>query len=233
MGTMILKELSRYPIGTWADIIYRNALLHSGRLAFAYGSQRVSFSQYNSRVNSLIHALGSLGLSKGDGIGVVSWNCLNFTDVYGAAMKGGFIISPFNPRLAADELDYLINYSGVKVVFVGRELVETVNMIRPRLSEVRHYICLEGKSREMHEHQELLDNFPIEEPDAELNEDDPYLILYTSGTTGRPRGAVYSHIRKLEETRTKALQIGVEPNRKHVMILPLFHIGGSSFFWTF
>jgi long-chain acyl-CoA synthetase len=233
METMVLKELSRYPIGTWADIIYRNALLHSDRLAFAYGSQRVSFSQYNSRVNSLIHALGSMGLRKGDGIGVVSWNCLSFTDVYGAAMKGGFIMSPFNPRLVDDELDYLINYSQVKVLFVGLELVDIVNRIRPRLSEVRHYICLEGKTPDMREHQALLDNFPKKEPDVDLNEDDPYLILYTSGTTGTPRGAVYSHIQKLEEARTKALQIGVEPNRKHVMILPLFHIGGSSFFWTF
>jgi acyl-CoA synthetase (AMP-forming)/AMP-acid ligase II len=233
MKTLILKELSRYNIGTWADIIYRNALLHSNRLAFAYGSQRVSFSQYNARVNSLIYALASMGLKKGDGIGIVSWNCLESTDVFGAAMKGGFIISPFNPRMQADELDYIINYSEVKALFVGPELVEVVNKIRPRISGVTHYISLEGKAPDMRDHQELLESFPNKEPDIQLNEDDPFLILYTSGTTGVPRGAVYTHIRRLEEARTKALQIGLEPNRKHVMVLPLFHIGGSSFFWTF
>lgn len=233
METLILKELSRYPIGTWADIIYRNALLHGHRLAFVYGPQRITFFQYNARVNSLIHALKLMGLKKGDGIGIVSWNCLEYTDVFGAAMKGGFIVSPFNPRMQADELDYIINYSEVKALFVGPELIGVVNQIKPSLSMVAHYISLEGQAPGMGDHQELLDNFPKEEPDVELKEDDPFLILYTSGTTGVPRGAVYTHIRRLEEARTKALLVGLEASRKHVMVLPLFHIGGSSFFWMF
>jgi long-chain acyl-CoA synthetase len=230
---LILKELCRYRIGTWADIIYRNALLHPDRLAFVYGPQRVSFSQYNARVNSLIHALRSLGVKKGDGIGIVSWNCLEYTDVFGAAMKGGFIVSPFNPRLQADELEYIINYSEVKALFVGQELVEIVDQIRPRLPGVEHYISLEGAAPGMFTNSELLQAFSKEEPDVHVEEDDPYLILYTSGTTGVPRGAVYTHIRRLEDVRTMALQLRMEPAMKHVMILPLFHIGGSSFFWTY
>ena len=87
----ILKELCRYNIGTFADIVYRNALLFAHEEAFVYGSQRITFSQYNSRVNSLIHALQSLGLKKGDVIGILSWNCLEYVDFYGAAMKGAFM----------------------------------------------------------------------------------------------------------------------------------------------
>lgn len=73
---LILKELSRYPIGTYADIVYRNALLHADRPAFVYGAQRITFREYNARVNKAIHALQSMGLAKGDGIGILSWNCL-------------------------------------------------------------------------------------------------------------------------------------------------------------
>ena len=101
----LLKELSRYKIGTYADIVYRNALLYKDREAFVYGSQRVTFSQYNKRVNRTIHGLQSMGLRKGDGIGILSWNCLEYTYLYGAALKGGFIISPFNPRLQTAELE--------------------------------------------------------------------------------------------------------------------------------
>ena len=99
---MILKELSRYNVGTYADIVYRNALLYPEDVAFKYGSEKVTFGQFNARVNSLIHGLRSLGAKKGDVIGILSWNCLEYADVYGAAMKGGFIASPFNPRLLSN-----------------------------------------------------------------------------------------------------------------------------------
>ena len=132
-GTLMLKELSRYSLGTYADIMYRNALLYPDRKVFVYGQQRITFSQYNSRVNSLIRAIGAMGLGKGDGVGVVSWNCIEVTDVTGAAMKGGFVVSPFNPRMQPDELVHIINYSEVKALFVGKELVETIEQLRPRL----------------------------------------------------------------------------------------------------
>jgi len=71
-------------------------------------------------------------------------------------------------------------------------------------------------------HDDLLTAFPKEEPPAAIEESDPFIIFYTSGTTGVPRGAVYTHYRKLEEARTKALTIGLQPENKHIMILPLF-----------
>jgi long-chain acyl-CoA synthetase len=230
---LILKELCRYNIGTFADIVYRNALLHADREAFVYGPQRITFSQFNARVNSLIHALQSLGVKKGDGIGILSWNCLEYADFYGAAMKGGFIASPFNPRLNTEELDYLINYSRAKVLFVGPELVETVTGLRSRLSKVKHYISLEGAAPNMIPQSELLATYPSDEPDTDVDRDDPYLIFYTSGTTGVPRGALYTHRRKLDNYRIKALEIGVKASDRHIMVLPFFHIGGDSQVWPF
>jgi len=230
---LLLKELCRYVIGTWADIIYRNALLYPEEEVFIYGKDRITFAQFNARVNSLIHALHSMGVKKGNGIGILSWNCLEYTDVYGAAMKGGFIISPLSPRLQASELEYLINYSEINTLFVGRELVEMVNQLRPRLSGVKNYISLEGPAPEMIFHRDLLLAHSKEEPDVEVKEEDPFLIFYTSGTTGTPRGALYTQGRNIENTRTKAIQIGAEPGDKHIMILPLFHVGGYSHFWAF
>ncbi len=230
---LILRELSRYAIGTWADIIYRNALLYSGEEAFVYGQERITFAQFNDRVNRLIHALHSMGVKKGDGIGILSWNCLEYCDVYGAAMKGGFIISPLNPRLQPSELDDLINYSEVNTLFVGAPFVEEVTRARPRLPGVKNYISIEGEFHGWVTHRELLKAHSEEEPDIQVKKEDPFLILYTSGTTGKPRGAVYTHERNIENTLTKALQIGCEAGDKHIMILPLFHIAGYSHFWVF
>jgi len=229
----ILKELCRYNRGTFADIVYRNALLNAHEEAFVYGPQRVTFAQFNARVNSLIHALLSLDVKKGDGIAVLSWNCLEYVDVFGAAMKGGFIYSPFNPRLHPEELEYIINYSEANTLFVGPELVPVVSSLRSRLPKVKHYISFQGVAPDMLSHEELLATYPTNEPDVKVHRDDPFLILYTSGTTGVPRGALYTHFRKLDNTRIKALEMGVKPGDRAIQALPLFHIGGDSHVWPF
>ena len=82
-------------------------------------------------------------------------------------------------------------------------------------------------------YDDLLAAHSKEEPAAAVEETDPFIIFYTSGTTGTPRGALYNHIRKLEEAKNKVIQVGMKPGHKHIMILPLFHIGGWSHFWAF
>jgi acyl-CoA synthetase (AMP-forming)/AMP-acid ligase II len=69
-------------VGTYADIVYRNALLYPQGIAFKCGSESVTFSQFNARVNSLVHGLQSLGVRKGEVLGVLSWNCLEYADIY-------------------------------------------------------------------------------------------------------------------------------------------------------
>ncbi|MFZ7110197.1 MAG: class I adenylate-forming enzyme family protein [Desulfatiglandales bacterium] len=230
---LILRELSRYNIGTYADVIYRNALLRADWEAFIYGKERITFAQFNGRVNNLIHALLSLGVVKGDVLGILSWNGLECNDICGAAMKGGYIASPFNPRLKAEELQYLINYSEANTLFVGAEFIEMVGELRPRLTKVKHFISLGEPFSGMISYEKLLVGDGDREPDVQVEEDDPLIIFYTSGTTGLPRGALYTHFRKMEESRTKALQLRVEEGDRSVAVLPLFHIGGWSYFWTF
>jgi long-chain acyl-CoA synthetase len=229
----ILKELSRYKIGTYADIIYRNALLYADEEAFVYGLERITFAGFNTRVNSLIHALQSMGVRRGDVLGILSWNCLEYADVYGAAMKGGFITSPFNARLQANELDYLINYSEANTLFVGRELVEVVNLLRPRLPKVKNFISLEGPAPEMICHRDLLATYPKGEPGVQVEEDDPLFLFYTSGTTGVPRGALYTHSQAIDNIRTLVIGLGLQPGDRYIQIMPIFHAGGATQMWAY
>ena len=230
---LILRALSRYKLNTYADIIYRNGLLHSDEEAFKYGSERVTFAEFNARVNSLIHALKSMGVKKGDVLGILSWNCLEYGDVYGAAMKGGFIASPFNPRLQENELDYIINYSEANTLFVGRELVDITNSLRPRLSKVKNFISFEGTVTGMICHRDLLASYSKDEPDIWVEEDDPVFIFYTSGTTGIPRGALYTHARAMDDTRRFPVALSLEHGDRHIQIMPLFHVGGTKNFWGY
>ena len=226
----ILRELCRYNIGTYADAICRNALLYPDQEAFVYGATRITFSEFNTRVNKLIHALHEMGVRKGDVLGILSWNCLEYADVYGAAMKGGFIASPFNTRLQANELEHIINYSEATTLFVGAELLEVVNSLRPRLPKVRNFISFEGSAPNMIAHRDLLASHSGQEPDVQVDEDDPVGIVYTSGTTGLPRGALYTHRRFIEDAKTLAIDMGLQPGHKRIQITPLFHIAGNTHF---
>ena len=231
--TLVLKELSRYDTGTYADIIYRNAILYADEMAMKCGSESITFGQVNKRINSVIHALSSLGVKKGDVLGILSWNCLDYADVYGAAMKFGYISSPYNPRLQLDELEYLINYSEANTIFVGPHLIDLVNELKPRIPKVKHFISFEKSVPGMLSHRELLQKFPSDEPNIDLQEDDPVFLFYTSGTTGVPRAALYTQRRAMDNTRRFAVALSLEHDDKHIQIMPLFHVGGTSNFWGY
>ncbi len=222
----MLKELSRYELGTYADIIYRNGLLRPAEEAFVYGGTRITWREYNERVNRGISALDSLGVAKGEVIGLLSWNCLESFDILGAAMKGGFILSPYNPRLSAPDLERLIDYSEATTIFVGPELVPMIEEIRPRLSRVRHYVSLEAAVPGMLSHGDLLAQHNPDEPAPRVTEDDPVYIIYTSGTTGVPRGALYTHARAMHNIAARLAETPIAAGDKLVLTLQLFHVAG-------
>ena len=234
MGSkFILKELSRYRIDTYADIIYRNALLYRDEEAFKCGSETLTFAEYNGEVNRLIHALHAMGVKKGDVLGVLSWNCMEYAVIYGAAMKGGFIASPYNPRLKVDELEFLINYSEAKTLFIGPELTPIADSLRDRLKQVIAFVFFQDPPPGMISYRAFLDASPGKEPDVDVHEDDPAFIFYTSGTTGIPRGALYTQHRAMEDTKRCAFSQALEGCERNLQIMPLFHVGGTKHFWAY
>ena len=113
------------------------------------------------------------------------------------------------------------------------ELVEMVNSLRSRLPKVRNFISLECRDPGMICHQDLLSEHSRDEPDVQVEEDDPLFIFYTSGTTGVPRGALYTHARAMDDTRRSAVGLTLEKEDKQVQIMPLFHVGGAKTFWAY
>jgi len=231
--TLLLKELSRYELGTFADIIYRNALLFPDNEAFVCGSERISFRRFNQRANRLVHALRKLNIRKGEVLGILSWNCLEYTEVFGAAMKGGYVLAHFNPRLKEQELVHVINDSTASVLFAGPDLVHIVDRIRSRLPRTKTIVAFGNAHDRMMLYSAAVESQPTSEPESGVTGQDPLVIFYTSGTTGVPRGALYTHKQKMENARMKALDIGLEFGDRHLVILPMFHIGGDSHIWPF
>lgn len=229
----LLKELSRYRIGTFTDIIYRNALLYPESEAFIYNDQRITHLQFNQTINQLIRALQSVGIKKGETIGLLSWNCLDAALIYGTTLKASFIASPFNTRLTPDELEYIINYSDTKILFVGPELIQTVDSLRNKLTKVKHYISLEKNIDGYIFLQDFIKPFAKDEPDITVDENDLTCIIYTSGTTGVPRGALYTQSAFVDDCRTFAIDTMAQQVDKHLQVTPQFHIAGNTWFRTF
>lgn len=229
----VLSELARYPIGTWAEIIVRNALLRPEAEAFVCGAERVSFRAFNARVNRTVHALSAAGLGRGEVVGILSWNRLAYCELFGAAMKGGFVLAHFNPRLLASELVHVINDSGARVVFLAPECAAALAAVRERLPAVRELFVYGQAAPPLRAAEELLRGRPEAEPEVRLDPSDPLVIFYTSGTTGTPRGALYTHRQKLDNAVFKALDIGAAADDRHLVVLPMFHVGGDSHIWPF
>ena len=230
---LVLKELSRYPLGTFADLIYRNAILYPEEEAFACGEERISFGQFNARVNALVHGIHSLGIQKGEVLGILSWNRLEYPEVFGAAMKGGFVIAHFSPRLKAEELLKLIHNSQALLIFYAPEFQKHVAVIEERLRQSKIFVRFAQSQENGLGYDDLLARQTVAEPELAVGKGDPLVIFYTSGTTGIPKGALYTHEQKMQNTQIKALDLGLEFGDRHLVVLPMFHIGGDSHIWPF
>ncbi|MCF8094103.1 MAG: long-chain-fatty-acid--CoA ligase [Desulfobacteraceae bacterium] len=227
----ILSELCRYPLGTFAEIIYRNALFQPDDEAFVIGSRRETFSSFNARVNRLIHGLNDSGCVKGDVLGILSWNCLEYMEVWGAAMKGGFVLAHLSPRLSENEIFELIAHTGARVLFCGPEFAKYADRFKQSIQGLDHCFVFKGDSDSSY--QKLLEGQSAGETDIDLTPEDPVTIFFTSGTTGTPKGAVYSHRKKIDNSIGKALDIGVHNGDRNFIVLPMFHVGGDSHIWPF
>jgi len=231
--TMILRELNRYKIDTCAEMIYRNSLFYPDKECIVSGDTRLTFSDYNTRVNRLVNALMGMGLKKGDVIGILSWNSAKYLEVTGAAMKGGFIYAPLHARLNEKELAYLVDNSRARVLFVGEEHLGAARTLKDMGVGVETYVSMDVDDKEMVSYDELLSKASSGEPDVVIEVDDPVLIMYTSGTTGMPRGAVYTHGRWIGDHKTYVMATSIRAEDRYLMILPLFHIGGTKVMWAY
>jgi acyl-CoA synthetase (AMP-forming)/AMP-acid ligase II len=147
-------------------------------------------------------------------------------------MKGGYIGSPFNTRLTASELEYIINYSETRILFMGPEFAQMINSSRRLFPKLEHFILLEGSAPDTIPLEEFIGAHSDAEPDVKVTEDDLMYIIYTSGTTGVPRGALYDQKRLMDDAITFVRFHDLHHGDKHLQLTPMFHVAGNTWFRT-
>lgn len=165
-----------------------------------------TFKEWNERACRLANALADMGMKKGDRLAVLAYNCVEWMDIYAAAAKGGFIVVPIMFRLSAPEMEYNINHSECKVFIVqggsdrkdGKEFpwIRMVSEMKNNLQTVTHYVAFSLDHRD-HEgfvsYDRIMADASPEEPRTVVDPEDIWIIMYTSGTTGKPKGVMKSH----------------------------------------
>jgi acyl-CoA synthetase (AMP-forming)/AMP-acid ligase II len=180
-------------IGT---LLPRHARYRSDHLAVVFEDQRVTFRQLNARVNRLANALLAGGLSKGDKIATVLPNCLEQLDVYWAAAKTGIVVVPMSPLLQESGLAALLDNSDSKLVISTAALAGALDRVRDKLAAIRadRWVLTDGVHPGFRRYADFVAEAPESEPaDAGLTDADPYNLIYSSGTTGEPKGIVHTH----------------------------------------
>lgn len=215
-------DLSRQLI--LGEVLARWARKTPDREALVFKDKRYTYSQFNERVNRLANGLMGLGIEKGDKVAVLFMNCMEIVECYFALAKIGGVVVPNNFRLTGRELSYQIDQSDSKALIFGEMFQEVVNSIRPQLPKVKLYICVsEGGVEGTIDYEKVVQEGSPEEPLVPVEDDDPAFIMYTAGTTGRPKGAVLTHKNQLMLAVNTSIEGGVGQPGKQLLVFPIFH----------
>jgi acyl-CoA synthetase (AMP-forming)/AMP-acid ligase II len=198
--------------------------------------REMSFALWNERACRLANALLGLGLSKGDRFGVLAWNRVEWLEIYAAAAKAGLVAVPVNFRLVAPEIRFILQDCSVSAVIAEQELHDAIDEIRGDLDlpEAR-FIHFGGSATPAgwRGYEELLAAGSAREPEIAVAPSDPWCLMYTSGTTGNPKGAIRGHNGMGNLALMTAVELGLGRDDEAMLVMPMCHANSLNFFTSF
>jgi len=220
----------------FGEMIARNARKFPDKEALVYGKIRLTYKQFNARVNRLAHAFLDLGIKKGSKVAILAFNCNEFLEIYFALAKIGGVAVPLNFRLHVGELKYIINHSDAEAFIMGDAFTETVRGYQKDLPKIKDYISITEQPVEgMLHYESWIAKYPDDEPLILIDEDDPLFIMYTAGTTGMPKGAVLTHKNEIVMVMLESMFVASEPGMPDLADVtafaapPVFHLAAFAF----
>jgi fatty-acyl-CoA synthase len=221
---------------TVGQILSAQARLQPTRIGARDLESALTFGEWNQRACRLANALLGLGLVKGDRIAVLAYNRVEWAEIYAAVAKAGLIAVPINFRLTADEVRYIVEDCGISAFVADDALAETADAIRPHLALAHgRFIRIGHNDRKpgWQCYEDLIAAGTAREPDCEVGPDDPWCLMYTSGTTGRPKGAIRSHRGMAMLALMTEVEMSFRRGDDALLVMPMCHANSLNFFTAF
>jgi fatty-acyl-CoA synthase len=214
---------------TPVSFLERSAYVFPDKVAVIHGDRRYTYRQFEERANRLASALRGAGLAKHDRVGFICPNIPPMLEAhYGVLMAGGILVA-INIRLSSDEIGYILEHSGAKFLFVDREFE---GLIRPLDLAGVKVVRVDDTGAPGDPYEDFLaGGSPAPVPSSLEDEDETICINYTSGTTGRPKGVMYSARGAYLNAIGEILETSMGSDARYLWTLPMFHCNGWCFTW--
>ena len=213
------------------DFLKRALVAHSSKEAVVCGSTRLTYAQFGERVNRWADCMRGLGVEKGDRVAMLSQNCHRMLEAYFGTPLLGSILMPLNFRLVADDFEYILNHGGAKVLIIEEGLTHLIEPIRERLETIEHFVIASDMASPSNEkwldYETLLAEADGSQPaPIEIDENETSALLYTSGTTGRPKGVMLTHRNLYINAVNSICEFGIHERDVYLHTLAQFHCNG-------
>ncbi|MDE3088493.1 MAG: AMP-binding protein, partial [Chloroflexota bacterium] len=229
----------------------RAEALFAKKIGVIDGEKQFTYAQFGERTHRLANALRTLGLQKGDRVSFITYNTHQLLEAYYGVIEAGGILNPINVRLTPQDIGYILNHSGSKFLFFHNDFLPLVQAMKPGLQGTKFFIVMEGAGGDVasdtssrgtgdsksdkssprddvstHEYEALLASANAAYHPPVVDENEIAELFYTSGTTGKPKGAAITHRTLYLHALNAAIALRVTDADVILHIVPLFHVNG-------
>jgi acyl-CoA synthetase (AMP-forming)/AMP-acid ligase II len=221
---------------TLGEALAAHAKLRPDKIGARDLERAMTFREWNRRACRLANALLGLGLAKGDRVAVLAYNCVEWAEIYAGTAKAGLVAVPINFRLVGPEIAFIVENAEAAALIVQDELAGAIEDVRGALpvpaGRLVHFgakPCPKGWL----DYEALLARAADTEPAAKVATGDPWMLMYTSGTTGRPKGAIRSHRGGTLLSFVTEIELGIRREDSAMLVMPMCHANSLYFFGSF
>ena len=217
------------------EMVAAHARLQPHKIGACDSRRALTFAQWNSRACRLANALLGLGLNKGDRVALLAYNRLEWMEMYVALAKAGLVAVPINFRLVGPEIKYIAEHCEALAFVVEEELTDRVEGIRGDLAiPASRWIRIGDAPRPgWTAYEAMIAGASDNEPSSTVKPSDTWALMYTSGTTGKPKGAIRNHQGSALISLVTALDMGFTPADTGLLVMPMCHANSLYFAFTF